>query len=133
MPIYEYRCKKCGKISSHLVLNKDAFSSHCKHCGSKSVTKLISRVNVRLSEETRLEKLADPAMMTGLDENDPKSMAKWMKKMGGLAGDDLGEDFDQMVDEAMEEASTEEAAGGPEPGGSGPDEFSSSVPDSMSI
>ena len=133
MPIYEYRCEKCGKISSHLVLNKDDFSSHCKHCGSNSVTKLISRVNVRLSEETRLEKLADPAMMAGLDENDPKSMAKWMKKMGGLAGDDLGEDFDQMVDEAMEEASAEEAAGGPEHGGSGPDEFSSSVTDSMSI
>ncbi len=133
MPIYEYRCEKCGKVSSHLVLNKDDFSSHCKHCGSNSVTKLISRVNVRLSEETRLEKLADPAMMAGLDENDPKSMAKWMKKMGGLAGDDLGEDFGQMVDEAMEEAAAEEAAGGPEPGGSGPNEFSSSVPDSMSI
>jgi putative FmdB family regulatory protein len=128
MPIYEYRCEKCGKISSHLVLNKDNFESHCKYCGSGSVTKLISRVNVRLSEETRLEKLADPAMMTGLDENNPKSMAKWMKKMGGLVGDDLGEDFDQMVDEAMEEA-----AGGPESGGSGPDEFSPPVKDSMSI
>ncbi|MCK4825779.1 zinc ribbon domain-containing protein [bacterium] len=128
MPIYEYRCEKCGKISSHLVLNKDDFESYCKYCGSGSVTKLISRVNIRLSEETRLEKLADPAMMTGLDENNPKSMAKWMKKMGGLVGDDLGEDFDQMVDEAMEEA-----AGGPESGGSGPDEFSPPVKDSMSI
>ena len=128
MPIYEYRCEKCGKISSHLVLNKDDFKSYCKYCGSGSVTKLISRVNVRLSEETRLDKLADPAMMTGLDENNPKSMAKWMKKMGGLVGDDLGEDFDQMVDKAMEEA-----AGGSESGGSGPDEFSPPVKDSMSI
>jgi hypothetical protein len=51
--------------------------------------------------------------------------------MGGLAGDDLGEDFDQMVDEAMEEAASEEAAGGPD--SNGPDEFSSSVTDSMSI
>jgi putative FmdB family regulatory protein len=131
MPIYEYRCEKCGKISSHLVLNKDDLSSYCKHCGSNSVIKLISRVNVRLSEETRLEKLADPAMTAGLDENDPKSMAKWMKKMGGLAGDDLGEDFDQMVDETMEEASAEETSGGPD--SNGPDTFASSVTDSMSI
>jgi len=120
MPIYEYYCEKCGKISSHLVLNKDDFESCCKYCGNGSVTKLISRVNVRLSEGTRLEKFEDPAMMAGLDENDPKSMAKWIKKMGGLVGDDLGEDFDQMVDEAMEES-----AGGPEPGSSGPGGLSS--------
>jgi len=88
-------------------------------------------VNVRLSEETRLEKLADPSMMSGLDENDPKSMSKWMKKMGSLAGDDLGEDFDHMVDEAMEEAAAEEASGGPD--SNGPDEFSSSMTDSMAI
>ncbi|OEU49031.1 MAG: hypothetical protein BA861_04915, partial [Desulfobacterales bacterium S3730MH5] len=123
MPIYEYRCDKCRKIFSHLVLNLNNFEPKCKHCGSGSVTKLISRVNVRLSEETKLEKLADPSMMAGFDENDPKSMAKWMKKMGGLAGDDLGEDFDQMVDEAMEEA----ASGGPDSVGDGPNEYSSPV------
>ncbi len=121
MPIYEYLCNNCKKISSHLVLNRNDFSAHCKHCGSDQVTKLISRVNVRLSEETRLERLADPSMMAGLDENDPKSMAKWMKKMGGLVGDDMGEDFDQMVDEAMEEAAHEQACGTSPAGAETPD------------
>ncbi len=107
MPIYEYRCSDCGKTSSHLVIKRDDFSPYCKYCGSRSVTKLVSRINVRLSEETRLEKLADPAIMGGLDENNPKSMAKWMKKMGGLVGDELGEDLDQVVDEAMEEVADE--------------------------
>jgi putative FmdB family regulatory protein len=132
VPIYEYRCKKCGKISSHLVLNRDNFESHCKHCGSSSVTKLISRVHVRLSEETRMDKLADPSMMAGLDENDPKSMARWMKKMGSLAGDNLDEDFDQMVDEAMEEAATEEKSFGPDNNNTS-DELSSSVTESTTI
>lgn len=106
MPIYEYMCHECSRISSHLVLNVKEFEPFCSHCGSKSVKKLISRVRVRLSEETRLERLMDPTMLGGLDENDPKTMAKWMKKMGSLAGDDLGEDFDQMVDEAVEEAAS---------------------------
>ena len=127
MPIYEYRCNDCGKISSHLVFKRDDFRPYCKYCGSKLVTKLVSRINVRLSEETRLEKLADPAMMGGLDENDPKSMARWMKKMGGLVGDDLDEDFDQVVDEAMEEAASEEMAAS-----SGPDRCSSPAKDSIS-
>jgi len=104
MPIYEYRCRDCGRTFSHLVLKRDDFRPYCKYCGSNSVTKLVSRIHVRLSEGTRLEKLADSAIMGGLDENDPKGMARWVKKMGGLVGDDMGEDFDQVVDEAMEEA-----------------------------
>jgi hypothetical protein len=50
-----------------------------------------------------MESLADPSKWGGLDENDPKSMAKWAKRMGKELGEDMGEDVDQMVDEAMEE------------------------------
>lgn len=112
MPIYEYRCAECRRISSHLVMNRSGFAPFCQHCGSASVTKLISRVHVRLSEETRLDRLADPSMMAGLDQNDPRGLANCMKKMGGFVGDDLGEDFDQMVEEAMEEAAAEESGRG---------------------
>ena len=64
---------------------------------------LISRVARVRSEESRLESLADPAKLGEIDENNPASMARWMKKMGKEFGEDLGEDFDSMVDEAMEE------------------------------
>jgi len=59
-----------------------------------------------------MERLADPSRLGGLDENDPKSMAKWMKSMSHEMGDELGEDMDvdAMIDEAMEE----EARGGSE-------------------
>ncbi|MBA2847729.1 zinc ribbon domain-containing protein [Thermosulfuriphilus ammonigenes] len=103
MPIYEYWCLNCRRISSHLVLNTATFEPYCNHCGGRRVKKLISRVNVRLSEETRLERLTDPSLLGGLDENDPRSMMKLIEKMGPLAGDDLEEDFGQMMEEAMEE------------------------------
>ncbi len=68
------------------------------------MSRLISRVRVLRSEESRLESLADPSRWGGLDENDPASVARWMKKMSREMGEDLSsEEIDQMVDEAMEE------------------------------
>jgi len=52
-----------------------------------------------------MERLSDPSRLSGIDENDPKSMARWMKSMSREIGDDAGEDFDvdAMMDEAMSE------------------------------
>lgn len=104
MPIYEYRCDDCGKISEFLLMKTDeAFVPQCKRCKSKKMSRVLSRVRVVRSEESRMESLADPSKWSGLDENDPKSMARWMKRMGKEMGEDMGEDVDQMVDETMEE------------------------------
>jgi putative FmdB family regulatory protein len=104
MPIYEYRCEDCGKISEFLLIKTDeTFARQCKRCKSKKMTRVLSRVRVIRSEESRIESLADPSKWGGLDEKDPKSMAKWMKRMGKEMGEDMGEDVGQMVDEAMEE------------------------------
>ncbi len=67
------------------------------------MTRVLSRVRVIRSEESRMESLADPSKWGDIDEKDPKSMAKWMKKMGKEMGEDMGEDVDQMVEGAMEE------------------------------
>jgi putative FmdB family regulatory protein len=108
MPIYEYLCRDCGKRNEFITLRiSEPVAEHCRHCGSATLQRIPSRVRVRLSEETRLERMADPAALGGLDENDPKSMARWMKKMSQEMGEDLGEDMDvdQMVEEAMEDES----------------------------
>jgi len=110
MPIYEYRCDDCGKISEFLVIkSEETFLPQCKKCKSKKMSRILSRVRVVRSEESRMESLADPSKWGGLDERDPKSMAKWMKKMGKEMGEDMGEDVDQMVDEAMEEEKASES------------------------
>ena len=54
--------------------------------------------------------MADPSTFSGLDEKDPASVARWMKKMGKEMGEDLGgEDIEQIAEEAAQEA----AAGSP--------------------
>lgn len=101
MPIYEYQCNKCNKRVSVLTLRvSEEVQPECDRCGSKKLSRLMSRFAMVKSEEARLDALADPSNFSGLDENDPKSMAKLMRKMGKEMGEDLaGEDFDQMVEE----------------------------------
>lgn len=104
MPIYEYQCEECGRISEFLLLKTDdAFIPQCKRCKSKKMSRILSRVRVIRSDESRLESLADSSKWGELDEKDPKTMAKWMKRMGKELGEEMGEDVDQMVEEAMEE------------------------------
>src|SRR5688572_1728696 len=113
MPIYEYSCAGCGGRFQKLVAGfSGAPSVRCPRCDSADVRKAISRFAVMQSEETRLEALADPASLGGLDESDPGSVARWAKKMGQAMGDDLGEDWDQVVDEMLEDE-----LGGGKPGG----------------
>jgi len=107
MPIFEYFCLKCKKVSEHLVFNEKTFQPYCKFCGDKNVKKLISRVRVKASLESRLEKMADPSLFSGLDENDPKSVMKFMDKMGAEFGSELGDEFDEVMSEAKEEVEKE--------------------------
>jgi putative FmdB family regulatory protein len=99
MPIYEYRCRKCGKRFSVLTLRvSEKPAPQCDKCGSQAADRLMSRFAMPKSEETRLESMADSGALSGLDENDPKSVARWMRKMGKEMGEDVGgEDFDQMM------------------------------------
>ena len=107
MPIYEYRCDHCGKISEFLLMRTDeTLVPQCKRCKSKKMTRVLSKVRVIRSEESRMESLADPSKWGDLDEKDPKSMAKMMKRLGKEFGEELGEDADRMVDEAMDEEMT---------------------------
>ncbi|MBX3329258.1 MAG: zinc ribbon domain-containing protein [Nitrospira sp.] len=99
MPIYEYSCQECRKRSSFLVMNpRHPGSIVCRHCGSSKLERLLSRFAAPKSEESRLESLADPANLGGLDESDPRSVARLMKKMGEEMGEDMS-DVEAMLDQ----------------------------------
>jgi putative FmdB family regulatory protein len=112
MPIYEYRCRSCGRKTQFLTLSVSAaIEPKCRACGGLDMVKLVSRIAIHRSEDSRLESLADPSQLNGLDENDPRSVARWMKKMGKEMGEEAGEDFEQEIDQAVEAAERGEEGG----------------------
>ena len=117
MPIYEYRCTACRRKVTVLTLRvSETVDPVCEHCGSRELTRLLSRFAMVRSEESRLDDLTGDAALDGVDESDPKSMARWMRKMGNELGEDAGEDFDEMVDE-LEQGGGDDDDGGQTDGG----------------
>lgn len=103
MPIYEYRCRDCRKRSSLLLLSyKEKAEPICPYCGSRQLARIMSRFATVKSEDARLESLGDDPSLGNVDENDPASVARFMKTMGKEFGDELGDDFESAVDEAVE-------------------------------
>ncbi len=71
----------------------------------------MSRVAVIHSEEGQLEELASGAGLANLDENDPRSVARWARRMGREMGEDLGPEFDEMVERMEAGEMPEELSG----------------------
>jgi len=112
MPIYEYRCTQCRRRSSILLLSyKERADPVCPHCGSRELTRIMSRFATVRSDDARLEALAEDPGLGDVDEKDPRSVARWMKKMGREFGEELGDEFESVADEA--------AAASEEPGEAG--------------
>ena len=110
MPIYEYRCGNCKRRVSVFFRSFSTTSEpRCPNCGSTQLTRLVSRVAAIKSEDARLEAMSDPSSFGGVDENDPKSVARFMRKMGDqMGGEELGPDFSEMVERMESGESPEE-------------------------
>lgn len=114
MPIYEYDCQGCHRRVSLLVRSFAAAGDpRCPRCGSGQLSRLMSRFATPKSEDARLEAAADPSQLGDLDENDPASVARFVKRMGEEMGEDLGDDLEA----AMDEASGEDSGDLGDPGG----------------
>ena len=100
MPIYEYFCHDCERRVSifwRTFAKAQEGTPACPRCDGANLTRLISRVRLVRSEDSRLDDLADPSSMPDFDENDPKSLGRWMRKMSAEVGEDLGPEFDEVV------------------------------------
>ena len=109
MPLYEYRCADCRRRSTVLVRSStSAPEASCEHCGSGNLTRLISKFSFHRSWGDSLDWAPDSGYPDDADQEDPRRMAQWMRRMRKEMGDEVTPEFDEMVDELESEAEDEE-------------------------
>lgn len=130
MPIYEYYCQDCRRRVSVFFRSfstaSDA-SARCPTCSGARLRRMVSRVAVLKSDDSRLESMADPSLMNGLESEDPRALASFMRKMSDEMGEPLDDDMHEVVSrlesgespESIEESMPEMAGGAPMGGGFG--------------
>jgi len=124
MPIYEYRCNNCRKRTSVFIRSMSAtVEAACSHCGAGDLTRLFSRVAVLRSEEAALDGFAEGSM-GDVDESDPRSMARWLRRMSH----DMGEPIDSEMEAELDRM---EAGEMPEEMGDDEDAFEDSFVEGM--
>src|SRR5437868_4293999 len=107
MPIYEYRCGACKRRVSIFFPSFSAAESRiaagesrCPRCGSAELTRLMSRVNTVRAEQPDLGEMGgQDSLFEGMDEDDPRAVARWARRMKDSMGEDLdmGPEFDQAL------------------------------------
>ena len=129
MPIYEYYCYDCKRRVSVLfrtMAEADAGASSCPDCAGQRLRRLMSRLRVLRSEENRIESMADdPALLAGLEKEDPQALAHFMRKISDETGEPLDAEMTEVMDrldsgespEAIESSMPE--AGGDDDAGMG--------------
>lgn len=101
MPIYEYRCAACQKVSSILVRSARAsVTPTCEHCGAtEGLTRLMSRV-------ARSRSAADVVAEYGTggpgEYRDPRQIGSWVEQRFQEYGMDVPAETRQMIEAARE-------------------------------
>jgi putative FmdB family regulatory protein len=99
MPSYEYRCFDC-KRPFDIFMSYVEYGNRqvkCAHCQSEHVQRRLSRIRIAKSDDQRLDDFADPSALEGL-EDDPKALGRMMRKMSSEMGEELGPEFNEVVD-----------------------------------
>lgn len=100
MPIYEYECGKCRRVSSFLVRSPAGHKPPaCPRCGHLETTRVFSRFASVKSDRAGSagDDGPDLAALDGLDENDPRSLGRAMRKMAEETGEPMPPEMDGML------------------------------------
>jgi putative FmdB family regulatory protein len=102
MPIYEFKCRDCGRLTSVFVRNVGATGeATCQRCGSRDTERVISRFAYHKSEQAILEEYgSEPKRLE--DYKDPRQIGRWVERKFKQYGMDVPDEARKMIDAARQ-------------------------------
>jgi putative FmdB family regulatory protein len=101
MPIYEYKCRACGRLTSAFVRSAEgAREPACQHCGGKTARALSRFAYHKAAGRVLEEHGAIPRGME--DYKDPRQIGRWVEKKFDDYGMELPGEAREMIDAARE-------------------------------
>lgn len=118
MPIYEYACDECRRVYQFFFRSASSVKRpKCPKCGKPRLERRLSRFSVNTGakqpsdpggpggmddadiDPVRMERAMQKLEkeMTSLDENDPKQMGRFMRRMMEETGQDLGPEMETAI------------------------------------
>jgi putative FmdB family regulatory protein len=100
MPIYEYACKACKRLTSAFVRSASSETAPpCQHCGGKTA-RALSRFAVGRAQGQARSDFAPPR--AGEDYSDPRQIGRWVEDKFDSYGMDLPDGAREMIDAARD-------------------------------
>ncbi len=104
MPIYEFSCQDCSRLTSVFVRNVSTqYEGACSNCGSKALKRAISRVAYHRTGQQIMDDYGVPDPAAGPDAyKDPRQIGRWVEQRFEQMGMDLPAEARTMIDAARE-------------------------------
>ena len=101
MPIYEYECQACGRITSALIMKAaEEREVRCRQCQGADLKRVLSRVVLHKSESQRLTEFDTRAPQDDSYYKDDRNIGMWAKKRLKELGADVGPSLDETIEKA---------------------------------
>ncbi len=111
MPVYEFYCADCHAIFNFFSRRVNTHKSpSCPRCSEPGLKKLVSNFAISRNlqeqsdgmpelDESKMEQamLALAGEMENMNEDDPKAMAKFMRRFSSMTGMDLGDGAEEAL------------------------------------
>jgi putative FmdB family regulatory protein len=101
MPIYEYKCKACARLTSQFVRSAaNEKAPACQHCGGKTARALSRFAMGKSASQVREQFGSAPRSMD--DYSDPRQIGRWVEDKFDEYGMDIPDQAREMIDAARD-------------------------------